>query len=110
MFDLSNMFKGMGQQGGAGGWTAGTVIKPEGSLFTQGLDGATVGLNNKTLGAAFQTAGDIYSKQQAGRTMHPMGAFAHGMNQQAPQSADRDDPRETIRRLVQQAYMQSQQG
>lgn len=111
MFDLSNIFKGMNSQGGAGGgWAAGTVVKPEGSLFTQGLDGAAAGLNNKVLGAAFQTAGDIYSKQHAGKQMHPLGAFAHGMAQQQPQGASRDDPRETIRRLVQQAYMQNQQG
>lgn len=113
MFDLSAMFKGPGTQGGgAGGWAAGTVIKPEGSLLTQGLDGATAGLNNKTLGAAFQMAGDIYSKQQAGKPMHPLGAFAHGMARQDPQDPQRaeSDPRENIRRLVQQAYLQNQQG
>lgn len=110
MFDLSNLFKGMGQQGGgAGGWAAGTVIKPEGSLLTQGLNGATAGLNNKVLGAAFQTAGDIYSKQHAGKTMHPLGAFAHGVARQDPQSAE-GDPGDAIRRLMQQAYMRNQQG
>lgn len=57
MFDLSTLFQLGSAAGGAGGWGAGTVIKPEGAFFSRDLSGGIAGIapgGQKAIGQGLQ--------------------------------------------------------